>query len=103
MIIIGRNTFMVGDGFECKITYFSKIFLLIASTILLLNDVLHNLFNVSKLIFDNNVLIKFFDFICLIKDKLTGTYLLQGKLIDMLYCLQLFNPKFFSQIPWSTR
>lgn len=64
---------------------------ILSTTSIYLNNILHvpaitkNLLNISKLLYNNAILIEFHPTLCFVKDKNTGTILLKGIVRGGLY------------------
>ncbi|KAL2485872.1 Uncharacterized protein Adt_30628 [Abeliophyllum distichum] len=89
---------VVGNGTSLQISHVgSKTFDVESDKTLLLKKLLHvpsikkNLISVSKLIADNHVSVEFFPNCCVVKDLPTRRVLVQGRLEDGLYQLNLPN------------
>ncbi|KAJ0011021.1 hypothetical protein Pint_34054 [Pistacia integerrima] len=93
----GKNFLVVGNGSKLDISHIGNLQLPTQQKDLLLNNVLcgpnitKNLLSKSQLVADNKVNVEFNSFGCFVKDKLTGLVMLQGKLEDGLYKLEIVS------------
>lgn len=87
----GKSALTVGNGEKMKIVASGFTTINTNKKPLNLNEVLYvpnitkNLLSISKLAADNNILVEFHANHCFVKDKMTGTVLVEGKLKEGLY------------------
>ena len=89
---------VVGNGKTLAISHIGSALIYIPNhKPLLLNNILYvpkitkNLINISKLLYDNKLMLDFYDNVCTVKDKVLGKKLLQRKTERGYYWLPVLS------------
>lgn len=104
LIYQGIDQFQVGNGENIVIFHTGHLSLasfihtkvIHLKNVLCIIDITRNILSIFKITEDNNVLVEFSIFQCVIKDKLSSVILLHGKLKNDLYRLTLPKQPTFS-------
>jgi GAG-pre-integrase domain len=92
----GNDVVRVGNGHGLPIFHTGTSFLSTGQHNLILDHVLHvpnitkRLLSISRLTRDNNIIVEFTNYVCVIKDLKTHMVLLEGGISQGLYCLPSF-------------